>query len=315
MNCNVEEVCIKSSNKVENIYGKIYSPKDVNKVEGIIQISHGMCEYIEKYEEFIKYLVKRNYIVCGNDHLGHGKHVEKEKRGFFADKDGYKYMVEDLYLMTKYVKKLYPDIPYFLLGHSMGSFIARIYISKYADKIDGAIIMGTGSLNKLVPAGIKLADIVIARKDKMYRSKMLTNMVIGEFNKKFKPNKSKYDWLSSDEKMLAIYEKDETGNFIFTTSGYKDLFNLDIIANNIKTYEKTPEDFPIFLLSGNEDPVGDNGTGVLEVYHSYINTNHINIKLKLYPKLRHELLNEIIKENVYNDIIDWIRGITKGKVS
>lgn len=314
MNCNIEEVCMKSSNKIENIYGKIYSPKDVSKVQGIIQISHGMCEYIEKYEEFIEYLVKRNYIVCGNDHLGHGKHVEKDKRGFFADKDGYKYMVEDLYLMTKFVKNIYPNIPYFLLGHSMGSFIARIYISKYADKIDGAIIMGTGALHKLVPAGIKLADIVISRRDKMYRSKMLTNMVIGEFNKQFKPNKSKYDWLSSDETMQTIYEKDELSNFVFTASGYKDLFKLDIIANELKTFEKVPETFPILLLSGNEDPVGDNGTGVLEVYHNYIKTNHINVKFKLYPKLRHELLNEIGKNSIYDEIIEWIQNITKSKV-
>lgn len=307
MNFCKEEVEYLSSNKVDRIYGQIYTPKDVEKVQGIIQISHGMCEYIEKYEGFIKYLTNQNYIVCGNDHLGHGKHVKQEERGFFADKDGYKYMVEDLYLMTKLVKKKYSKIPYFLFGHSMGSFIARIYISKYANKIDGAIIMGTGALNKLVPAGVKLADAISMRKGKMYRSKMLTNMVIGEFNKKFRPNQSKYDWLSSDKSMLPIYENDKIGDFVFTVSGYKDLFNLNILSNEIKIFEKTPKDFPIFLLSGNDDPVGDNGNGVLEVYHNYIKTNHINIKLKLYPNLRHELLNEVCREDIYEEIIEWTK--------
>lgn len=309
MEFNVEEIKYLSSNKENEIYAKIYTPKNVEKVEGIIQISHGMCEYIEKYEEFIKYMLDKGYIVCGNNHLGHGKKVEKEKRGFFADSDGYKYMVEDLHLFTKIVKDKFPNIPYFIFGHSMGSFIARIYISKYAKEIDGAIIMGTGTLNKLVPAGIKLADVIIARKGKMYRSKMLTNMVIGEFNKKFKPNKSKYDWLSSDESMLPVYENDKIGDFIFTVSGYKDLFNLNILANDIKTFEKTPKELPIFILSGNDDPVGDSGVGVLEVYHNYINTEHEKVKVKLYPKLRHELLNEVCRNNVYDDIIDWIRNI------
>lgn len=309
MNFNIEEIEYLSSNKQNTIYAKIYTPKNVERVKGIIQISHGMCEYIEKYEEFIKYMLDKGYIVCGNNHLGHGIKIKKEDRGFFADNDGYKYMIEDLYLLTKIVKEKYPNIPYFIFGHSMGSFIARIYISKYAKDINGAVIMGTGTLNKLVPTGIKLADMIISRKGKMYRSKMLTNMVIGEFNKKFKPNKSKYDWLSSDEKMLPIYENDEVGDFVFTVSGYKDLFNLNILANDKDTFEKTPKDLPIFILSGNEDPVGDSGVGVLEVYKNYIDTDHVNVKVKLYPNLRHELLNEICREKIYDDIVGWIKNI------
>lgn len=295
-----------SSNKIDTIHANIYIPKKLDKYKGIVQISHGMCEYVDKYVGFIEFLTENGYIVCGNDHLGHGKYVKKENRGFFANEHGHKYLVEDVYKLTKIIKKEYKELPYFLLGHSMGSFIARCYMYKYGDKIDGFVIMGTGYKNKLVDAGIKLADMVISRKGKMYRSRMLTDMVIGEFNKKFRPNVSKYDWLSSDENMLPWYVSDKIGDFNFTASGYKDLFNLNKNCNLIKNIEKIPKEKDIFILSGNDDPVGENGEGVLKVYHDLISTNHTNVTVKLYPNLRHELLNEIEKKKVYNDILKWI---------
>ncbi len=306
MNYTKKELEYLSSNKVDTIHANIYIPKKSAKYKGIVQISHGMCEYVDKYGNFINFLIENGYIVCGNDHLGHGKYVKKENRGFFADENGHKYLVEDVYKLTKIVKKEYKDLPYFLFGHSMGSFIARCYMYKYGDKIDGFVIMGTGYKNKLVDAGIKLANMVISRKGKMYRSRMLTDMVVGEFNKKFRPNVSKYDWLSSDENMLPWYISDKIGDFDFTASGYKDLFNLNKNCNLIKNVEKVPKEKYILIISGNDDPVGENGVGVLQVYHDLIKTNHKNVTVKLYPKLRHELLNEVEKEKVYSDILDWL---------
>lgn len=295
-----------SSNKIDTIHANIYVPKNIEKYKGIVQISHGMCEYVDKYVGFIEFLVENGYIVCGNDHLGHGKYVKRENRGFFADEHGYKCLVEDVHKLTKLIKKEFKELPYFLFGHSMGSFIARCYMYKYGDKIDGFIIMGTGYKNKLVDAGIKLADMVISRKGKMYRSRMLTDMVIGEFNKKFRPNVSKYDWLSSDESMLPWYVSDKIGDFDFTASGYKDLFNLNKNCNLTKNIEKIPKEKDIFILSGNDDPVGENGVGVLQVYHDLISTNHTNVTVKLYPNLRHELLNEVERDKVYYDILKWL---------
>lgn len=303
---NEKEIEYLSSNKINTIHAKIFIPNEIIKVKGIVQISHGMCEYIDKYINFIECLNKNGYIVCGNDHLGHGKYVDEKDRGFFADENGHKYLVEDVYKLTKLVKKEYKELPYFLLGHSMGSFIARCYMYKYGDKVDGYIIMGTGYKNKLVDAGIKLTNFIISKKGKMYRSRMLTDMVIGEFNKKFRPNVSKFDWLSSDENMLNYYVNDKVGNFVFTASGYKDLFYLYKRCNTLKNIEKIPKEKDIFILSGNDDPLGENGVGVLQVYHDLIETSHTNVSIKLYPKLRHELLNEIGKENVYEDILNWL---------
>lgn len=304
-----KEIEYLSSNKIDIIHAIIFIPESYAKFNGIVQISHGMCEYVDKYKNFIEFLTNNGYIVCGNDHLGHGKYVERENRGFFADENGYKYLVEDVYKLTKLVKKEYKDLPYFLFGHSMGSFIARCYMYKHGDKIDGFIIMGTGYKNKLVDAGIKLADMIIARKGKMYRSRMLTDMVIGEFNKKFRPNVSKYDWLSSDESMLPWYVSDKIGDFDFTASGYKDLFKLNKNCNLLKNVEKIPKEKNIFLLSGNDDPVGDNGSGVLKVYHDLISTGHVNVFIKLYPNLRHELLNEVSKDDIYMDILCWLNKV------
>ena len=305
----IEEKEYLSSNKKDTIHAKVYIPNNLDKVKGIIQISHGMCEYIDKYKDYMEFMVKKGYIICGNDHLGHGVYVAKDERGFFADENGFKYLVEDVYNLTKIMQKEFKNIPYFLLGHSMGSFIARCYMYKYKDKINGYIIMGTSGPNKLVDTGIKLADIIINKKGKMYRSKFLTNAVIGKFNESFRPNVSKYDWLSSDETMLPKYIKDKTGDFVFTASGYKDLFYLQKNCNLIKNIEKVPINLPVIFLSGSMDPVGDLGKGVLEVYYNFIKTGHTNTSVKLYPNLRHELLNEVGKEKIYQDIINWIEYV------
>ena len=311
MNFNEENIEYLSSNKIDTIHAKIYIPDQEDKINGIIQISHGMCEHIQKYHDVIEFLVNQNYIVSMNNHLGHGEFVEKESRGFFADKNGYQYLVEDVYQLTKITKERFPNLPYILLGHSMGSFIARCYMYQYGSYIDGYIIMGTGGPNKLVDTGIKLTDTVIARKGKMYRSKFLTNLVIGKFNEKFKPNVSKNDWLSSDPNMLPKYLEDELGDFIFTASGYRDLFYLQKNSNLIENIEKVPSKLPVFLISGDMDPVGDSGDGVLEVYHHFIQTGHERVSLKLYPYLRHEILNEVKKDEVYQDIMEWIQKIVK----
>ncbi len=309
MNYIVKDIEYTSSNKVDIVHARIFVPKDVEKIKGIIQISHGMCEHFGKYKDFMEFLANSNFIVCMNNHLGHGEYVAAENRGFFSDENGYENLVDDVYKLSELVKEKYSstnNLPYFLFGHSMGSFIARCYMYKYGDKINGYIIAGTGGPNPLVDTGIKLANMIIAKKGKMYRSRMLTDIVIGKFNEKFKPNASKYDWLSSNESMLPVYLKDKLGDFVFTASGYKDLFYLQKNSNMIDNIKKVPQDLPIFILSGDMDPVGDFGEGVLKVYHNFIKTGHTNVTVKLYPNYRHELLNEVNKTKVYNDILDWI---------
>lgn len=306
MKYEIKEITYQSTNKIDTIHAKLYIPHETENIKAVIQVCHGMCEHMAKYHRTLDFFASHGYLVCMHDHLGHGEYVDASLRGYFAEANGYRYLVEDVYQLTKLVKKEYPSLPYYILGHSMGSFIARCYMYKYTNKVDGYIIMGTGGPNPLVDAGIQMAKMIIARKGPMFRSKFLTDMVIGKFNEKFKPNVSKHDWLSSDESMLPYYIADKIGDFNFTASGYLDLFHLQKNANLIKNIQKVPSDLPVILLSGDMDPVGDSGNGVLEVYHNFIKTGHTNTNIKLYPYLRHELLNEIKREEVQQDMMDWI---------
>ncbi len=300
----------KSSNNINTIKGMMYLPDKVKEAKGIVQISHGMCEYIERYERFAKFLTDKGYIVCGHSHIGHGQSVNNEEEyGFFAEKFGYKCLIKDVYKLTCLMKEKYPNLPYFVLGHSMGSFIIRCYISDYGDKIDGVIISGTGGPNQFIDLGIKFTNMIIKAKGNMYRSDFVTDEAMKiVFNKEIKHSFSKFDWFTRDVKVIEEAKKDKLLDFSFTICGYRDLFNLIKYSNNEKTIEKIPKDLPIFIFSGDKDPVGENGVGVEKVYNNLIEHGCTNVIMKLYKNGRHEMLNEINYEKVYDNILKWIEN-------
>lgn len=291
-----------------NITYYILQPEDVD-IHGIIQISHGMCEYFSRYTHFAKYLCSMGFIVCGCDHLGHGCSVPPAgERGFFSYRDGWKALVADQNTLTDKMTERYPELPYFLLGHSMGSLIARLYLPSYGHKLSGCILIGTVGPSPLPVLGIRIAGSIIHSKGPMYRSAVLDKMVFGKHNAKIPNPQTRFDWLSRDASVVQLYQSDEKCNFIFTASGFRDLFCLTQKANAPACFKNTPKNLPIFLMSGDKDPVTEYGNGVKKVASFYKRSGISDIEVVFYKDGRHEILNELNKSEVYGDILRWIKN-------
>lgn len=305
MNYTKSSNTFKSSNHSTDVTYYIYEPLTTPK--GILQISHGMCEYLERYEHFIDFLTGHGFIVCGNDHLGHGKSVSsKDKLGYFAPENGWTCLPDDLSILTKIMKDRYPDLPYFLLGHSMGSFISRIYITRYADLLDGVIICGTAGTNPLTWAAKIITRLMKKIKGPFHRSNLVNHLMFGAYNSKFDNPKTTHDWITRDTAIVDTYLKDDYCNFIFTTSAFCDLVTLLDTVSKDSWYKAVPKKLPFYLLSGDMDPVGNWGKGTKEVETRLKKENLEDFSSKFYKDFRHELLNEIGKEEVYEDILIWL---------
>lgn len=298
---------IKSTNDINDIHCIMWKPK--GEILAILQISHGMVEYIDRYDRFATFLAYNGILVVGNDHLGHGLSVnDDEELGYFNCDDASKTVVEDLHKITDKIKREYGNIPYFVLGHSMGSFLIRRYMMTYQNEVDGYIIMGTGSQPKIILKLAKfLLNIIKLFKGDRYRSKFVTKLAFGAYNNDFKPVVTQSDWISRDREIVQKYINDKYCTFLFTLNGYKTLFDtLEFIqiSSNIK---KLSKNIPLFLVSGDKDPVGNKGKDVKNIYEEYKNLGIKDIEIKLYKDCRHEILNELNYEEIYDDIYNWIK--------
>ena len=304
-----EEFYFNSTSGTTKIHAVRYIPD--GEIKAILQISHGMVEYIERYEAFALFLNSKGILVTGNDHLGHGKSVNsKEEWGYFAKEDGNRAVLYDLYQLTKITKEKYPNIPYFLLGHSMGSFYARQYLAEFGQELSGAIIMGTGCQPlALVHAGRFLTKTISLFKGWKYRCNFINNMAFGSYNKHFEPARTTKDWLSKDTAIVDKYVADERCNFIFTLNAYYNMFTGISRLYDKKLLSNMPKDLPVFFVAGEDDPVGDYGKGVLKAVDMFKNAGMKNVKVKLYPTDRHEILNETDREQVYNDLYSWLNDL------
>lgn len=285
------------------------------EVKGILQISHGMVEFIERYEEFAEYMTKKGFLVTGNDHLGHGDSVRsKDQYGFFNEKNGNAVLLLDLYQLQRKTKELYPNVPYFLLGHSMGSFLARQYLCLYGKELDGAIIMGTGYHSRFeAKLGMRLTKMIAAIKGWGYRSKFVNALAFGSYNRKFKPGRTDKDWLTKDEKIVDDYIKDERCQFLFTLNGYYNLFFSLAKLSNKDYIQKMPKNLPVLFVSGEDDPVGNFGKGVKKVVDTFKENGMKRVSCKMYPNDRHEILNELDRKKIYQDLYEWIQKTMKYK--
>lgn len=279
------------------------------KVICILQIVHGMAEYVERYEEFARYMAKKGVLVTGEDHLGHGKSVPQGGvYGYFCKQDPATVVVRDVHRLKKMTQEEYPGVPYVILGHSMGSFIFRNYLSRYGTGIQGAIICGTGSM----PAPVILSAKAVAKIQKLFVgekhiSKLLDSLAFGSYNKRIKQHETAFDWLAGNKPVVEAYMKDPLCGFVFTVNGFETLFELINRAQKPENMRKIPKELPVFFIAGEEDPVGDYGAGVERVYKSYKEELGIkNVKIKLYAGDRHEILNESDKEQIYEDIYPWL---------
>ena len=288
------------------IYAQSAAPIDYGSIKGVVQISHGMAEYSNRYARFALELCKHGYAVFVSDHVGHGSSVtDKEMLGFFGESDGEEHFVEDLKALTDIIKTEYPDLPFFMLGHGMGSLIARKYTAKYGYLLDGVIYSGTSGQNSALGFGIHLANTLIKQYGPMYRSELLDTMAFGAYNRKTE-KRTDYDWVSRDEKEVDKFISDDYCGFKYTVSGMKALFMTLKQVSTKRWYNSVPLSMPIFLISGSMDPIGDYSKGVTEVCRTLKKTGHTNVTLKLYEGARHEILNETNRAEVYLDIIDWL---------
>ncbi len=299
-----------STTGLADIYVQSLSPENTSEIIGIIQIIHGMAEHSDRYLDVANYLCTKGFAVVMHDHAGHGKSIKtNEDLGFFCEENGFKKIVEDANKVTKIAKQKFPDKKLILWGHSMGSFVTRSYISKYSDDIDGAVICGTSGKNPAADIGIMLAKTVAKIKGARYRSKFIDTMAFGTYNKKFNGNTG-FEWLSKNEENIKKYVADEKCGYLFSASAFADLFSLLKEVSTDECFKKTPKDLPLYLISGDMDPVGNYGKGVKEVYERYKKSSD-SVQLKLYSSFRHEIHNEKENEEVYNDIAAFALNICK----
>jgi len=257
---------------------------------------------------FANYLCDRGFVVVGNDHLGHGESVLTEDEwGYFAKRNGRECVLNDLYTISHIIKERYPNLPFFLLGHSMGSFFARQYFAEYGKELTGIIIMGTGYQPRVIlSAGMTLAKLLSVFKGWHHRSKFVNNMAFGSYNKKFEDGFTAYDWLSRDRAMVAKYCSEPKCQFMFTLNGYHEMFRGLKLLTNKEYINKMPKDKPVLFISGADDPVGNFGKGVTRVAKEFAECGVKDIRTVLYPEARHEVLNEINRSEVYQDIYEWL---------
>ena len=226
MNIKCTQNIYKSANGVSNVAYYILVPED-SHIRGIVQISHGMCEYFSRYTAFAKYLCGLGFIVCGNDHIGHGASVSRPADlGFFAAHDGWKYLIQDVLHLRELMHHRYPDLPYFMLGHSMGSLIVRLCLSECGTELAGAILIGTAGPNAAALSAAHVADSIARTRGVTFRSGLLNSIAFKAYNRRIDHPNSVFDWLSRDEEVVSLYQSDEKCNFIFTASAFRDLFIL-----------------------------------------------------------------------------------------
>lgn len=307
-----KEFTFPSSDGKNTVHAEMYIPE--GEVRGVVALSHGMIDYVGRYTFLAEYLTSVGIVLAGNDHLGHGKTAScPEDFGFFAEKDGYKLVIDDLKLMNGQIRQRFPGVPVVLMGHSMGSFIARLYAEKYPETIDALIIHGTGGKNPLLPFGKAIIALTRLFRGSKYRSKLVTNIAFGSYNDHYDKSEGADAWLTRDLPTVAGRSTDPYTSYIFTAAGYSDLFNLIGLSNSKAHFEAFPKDMPTLVISGADDPVGDYGKGTKFVFDSLKAAGVSNLTLKLYEGARHELFNEINRDEVFCDIGGWLSEVLFGK--
>ncbi len=310
---NKSEFSFMSSDNITQIHSLKWIP-DTNNIKGIIQIAHGMGEHIQRYDDFANFLASNGYIVCGNDHLGHGKSVSSEnKYGYFSKTNGWQNVIKDMHNLSNIIREEYKDLPYILIGHSMGSLLSREYTAIYGDELNGVVYCGTSAGSLFIDLIIKLCEKRIIEKGELEVGEDINKLVFGKYNRKAYPRNSRFDWLSRDVEEVNKYINDSLCGFTFTYSGFLDLFKLTKQVSGKQWASRIPLDLPIFIISGNMDPVGNYSHGVMKVADWLFTTSHRKVITKFYDDSRHELLNEIDKKLVYKDILKWIERINNEK--
>ena len=283
---------------------------DSGEYSAILQITHGMVEYIERYAPFAEFLTSKGYMVVGHDHLGHGQSVaSKEDWGFFYEGKPSDTVVADMHKLRTLIQEENPDTPYFMLGHSMGSFMLRKYLCLHNDNLRGAIIMGTGFIpGNVTSLALGLTKLIGKIRGLKHRSKFIQGLAFGADYKGFDmtgehPENS---WLTKDVDIVRKYYQTPECTFMFTVNGYQGLFEAVNFSCDAENAKLIPKKLPLFIVSGDQDPVGGLGKGVKDSYYLYQNAGVQDLTYKLYENDRHEILNETDKQVVFEDLLAWM---------
>lgn len=285
--------------------------KPETEVKGVIQIAHGVTEYILRYEDFANFFTQKGFVVVGNDHLGHGQSITKDSKPmYFGSSGSWNFVVKDMNTCKKEISKKYPNVPYIMLGFSLGSFLLRTYLIDYNDdKIDGAIIMGTGYIPNFKIAIAKMMANNEAKKvGEENTSPVIKSLTFETYNKLFRPNRTDFDWLCSNDEELDKYIVDPLRGESYSAGLFREMLSGMQYTSNMKNINKMNKKIPIFLLSGDKDPVGEFGKGVIKTYNIFKKSGIENIDIKLYPNLRHDILHEKCKDTIYIDIYKWCKN-------
>ena len=275
----------------------------------IIQIFHGMAEHIERYDRTACDLARKGYLVAGHNHMGHGPETPEGKLGYFYAEDGWRKIVEDGHAVSEALKERWPGIPLILLGHSMGSFLARQFLCLRGASLTAAVISGTA----FHPApetrlGMFFAESLARRNGWFYRSPFLNHMSVGTLNKQFEPARTKVDWLTRDESIVDAYVADRRTQFVFTCNAFYALFQALRYLTSKSNLEHMPKNLPVLFIAGGKDPVGNNGDGPRKVAAQFKSLGLQDTQIRIYEEDRHEVLNELDKETVYADVLHFLEG-------
>ena len=300
-----------SSTGKNQIHARICTPDGTPKA--VVQIAHGIAEHIDRYEDFMRFLAENSYVAVGNDHLGHGKSAATpDELGIFAEENGWNYVIEDMRKLREKVLEQYPGLPYVFFGHSMGSFLTRTFLIKYPALYDAAILSGTGHQSAaLVNGGYLAAQLLTKKNGPRSSGQTLNDIAFGSYCKRIENPRTPFDWLSRDNDTMDRYIADPLCGFICKTSLYRDMMGGLKFLTDQKNINKMNRNAPVYFMSGAEDPVGDYGKGVEKAYKAFCRAGLTDVMIRLYPGGRHEMLNEINRSEVMQDILNWLNDRIK----
>jgi len=289
--------------------GKIHACRWMpeGKPKAVLQIIHGIAEFVERYDDFANYLTGFGYVVVAEDHMGHGQSIgENGVQGFFHG--GWFTAVDDTYRLMKDTMAAFPGTPYVLFGHSMGSFMARTILAKYPDSgIAAAVICGTGWQPVFaLPALIKVVEGICKKKGEQTPDEGLHKLIFGGYNKRIDDPRTPTDWLTRDEAIVDAYNAHPLCGFVPACGLLRDMMKGIYYVEQRKNLANMKKHLPVLFIAGQEDPVGPYGKGVEQAAKAFKKAGMVNVALKLYPGCRHEILNELNKQEVYEDISRWL---------
>lgn len=291
------------------IHGMVWYP--AGKPVGTVQLIHGMSEHISRYDPFARFLASHGFVVGGHDHIGHGLSVSSpEELGHMPPEGGADILVEDAHTMRQIMEDAFPGVPYFIFGHSMGSFTLRVYLTRRGAGLSGAILCGTGHKPSAVSlAGNRIAKLGALVRGEKAKSNLVHAMADGAFARSVPDARTEYDWISADRDNVDEYIADDLNGFPFTLGGYASLMELVYLASSLELAKCIPNELPLLFVSGAKDPVGDNGQGVHEAAQLMRDSGAHDVDVILYDGMRHEILNETESRVVFDDILAWIEAI------